>query len=246
MRLPPPSFVASAERMPGARRVTGALSPRRIGWVTARGAYLAAGEEGAVVDRPTLPTRPRGRDDAAPGPHGSARSPRERSRAPEAERSRPRRVDVREWLSGLRISGFVVIMLGLVVLGTLVLVPTVGTYMEQRQRILALQNAVALSQSEVADLESQRERWSDPAYITTQARERLYYTLPGEVVYLIDDDLPASATPQEQPDVSQDVEQTRTDWMSQLVRSVTSAGAAQVVVPSIGVPDPAPTPAPTP
>ena len=137
-------------------------------------------------------------------------------------------------------------MLGLVVLGTLVLVPTVGTYMEQRQRILALQNAVALSQSEVADLESQRERWSDPAYITTPARGRRYYARAGGVVYLIDDELPASATPQEQQDVSQDVEQTRTDWMSQLVRSVTSAGAAQVVVPSIGVPDPAPTPAPTP
>jgi cell division protein FtsB len=144
----------------------------------------------------------------------------------------------------VRVSGFVVIMLGLVVLGTLVLVPTVGTYMDQRQQIQALRNAVALSQSEVADLQSQRERWSDPAYITTQARERLYYTMPGEVVYLIDDDLPASAAPQEQQDVSQDVGQTRTDWMSQLVRSVTSAGSAQVAVPAIGVPDPDPAPTP--
>jgi cell division protein FtsB len=159
-----------------------------------------------------------------------------------ASRARAPRVDVREWLGGLRISGFVVIMLGLVVLGTFVLVPTVGTYMNQRQQIQALQNAVALSQNEVADLQSQRERWSDPAYITTQARERLFYTMPGEVVYLIDDDLPASRAPQEQQDVSQDVGPTRTDWMSQLVRSVTSAGAAQVAAPTIGVPDPAPTP----
>ncbi|WP_231901787.1 FtsB family cell division protein [Microbacterium sp. T32] len=156
--------------------------------------------------------------------------------------ARAPRVDVREWLGGLRISGFVVIMLGLVVLGTFVLVPTVGTYMNQRQQIQALQSAVALSRNEVADLQSQRERWSDPAYITTQARERLFYTMPGEVVYLIDDDLPASQAPQEQQDVSQDVGQTRTDWMSQLVRSVTSAGAAQVAAPTIGVPDPAPTP----
>jgi cell division protein FtsB len=149
---------------------------------------------------------------------------------------------VREWLGKVRISGFVVIMLGLVVLGTFVLVPTVGTYMDQRQQIQALENAVALSQSEVADLQSQRERWSDPAYITTQARERLYYTMPGEVVYLIDDDLPASAALQEQADVSGDVSQTRTDWMAQFVRSLTSAGAAQVVVPTIGVPDPTPAP----
>lgn len=155
-------------------------------------------------------------------------------------------MDVRDWLGKVRVSGFVVIMLGLVVLGTFVLVPTVGTYMDQRQQIQALESAVSLSQSEVADLQSQRERWSDPAYITTQARERLYYTMPGEVVYLIDDDLPASAALQEQGDVSGDVGQTRTDWMSQLVRSVTSAGAAQVVAPTIGVPDPTPAPEATP
>jgi cell division protein FtsB len=206
------------------------------------------------VDRPTLPS-PRGRNETPTPPKekdrrrrpGATRQPPTRAAASErATEPGARRVDVREWLGGLRISGFVVIMLGLVVLGTFVLVPTVGTYMNQRQQIQALRSAVALSQSEVADLQSQRERWSDPAYITTQARERLFYTMPGEVVYLIDDDLPASAAPQEQQDVSQDVGQTRTDWMAQLVRSVTSAGAAQVAAPVIGVPDPASGSAPTP
>jgi len=219
------------------------------------------------VDRPTLP--PRGpASGGAPGPTGKgakpkspasriaktptassagkARSQASASKRPAPSTARPaaaqRRVDVRGWLGGIRVSGFVVIMLGLVVLGTFVLVPTVGTYMDQRQQIQALKSAVALSQSEVADLQSQRERWSDPAYITTQARERLYYTMPGEVVYLIDDDLPASAALQEQADVSGDVSQTRTDWMSQFMRSLTSAGSAQVAVPTVGVPDPTPTP----
>jgi cell division protein FtsB len=220
------------------------------------------------VDRPTLP--PRGSASEGPsGAKGKAASGRgakpkgaktpaaktARTKAPVAKPQpaspkRPvaaqRRVDVRGWLGGIRVSGFVVIMLGLVVLGTFVLVPTVGTYMDQRQQIQALKSAVALSQSQVADLQAQRERWSDPAYITTQARERLYYTMPGEVVYLIDDDLPASTALQEQPDVSEDVGQTRTDWMSQFMRSLTSAGAAQVVVPTVGVPDPTPAPASTP
>ncbi|MFF7683607.1 septum formation initiator family protein [Microbacterium sp. NPDC007973] len=201
------------------------------------------------VDRPTLPPR----KTTAPRPPAGKKAPRRqpdptasrRPTAPPRSVSGPR-VDVREWLGKVRISGFVVIMLGLVVLGTFVLVPTVGTYMDQRQQIQALRSAVALSQSEVADLQTQRERWSDPAYIRTQARERLGYTFPGEVVYLIDNDLPASATPQEQADVSEDVGQTRTDWMAQLVRSVAASGAAQVAVPSlqIGVPDPAPTEAP--
>lgn len=164
-------------------------------------------------------------------------------------RTRPvrRPVDVRDWLGGIRLSGFMVIMLGLVVLAAFVLVPTIGTYVDQRQQIAALEAAVELSREEVADLEAQRARWSDPAYITTQARERLYYVRPGEVVYLVDNDLPAELAPQEQAPVSDDVEQTRTDWMSQLVRSVTEAGLSQTVKPpTIGVPDPTPSPTPTP
>jgi cell division protein FtsB len=150
-------------------------------------------------------------------------------------------VDVRAWLGGIRLSGFMVIMLGLVVLAAFVLVPTIGTYVDQRQQIAALESAVELSREEVADLEAERQRWSDPAYITTQARERLYYVRPGEVVYLVDNDLPPELAPQEQEPVSEDVEQTRTDWMSQLVRSVTEAGLAPTVaVPTIGVPDPTP------
>ncbi|GAA5029074.1 septum formation initiator family protein [Microbacterium fluvii] len=146
-----------------------------------------------------------------------------------ARRQAPRRVDVRGWLGGIRLSGFTVIMLGLVVLAAFVLVPTVGTYVDQRQQVAALQQQVVLAQDEVAALEEQRERWRDPAYITTQARERLYYVKPGEVVFLVDDDLPESATPQEEAPVSAEVEATRTDWMSQLVRSVTEAGLAQSV-----------------
>ncbi|MEU1970073.1 septum formation initiator family protein [Microbacterium sp. NPDC019599] len=173
-------------------------------------------------------------------------APPSRTRPPVRER---RPVDVRGWLGGIRLSGFMVIMLGLVVLAAFVLVPTIGRYVDQRQQIAALVAAVELSQEQVADLEAERDRWTDPAFITTQARERLYYVKPGEVVYLVDNDLPAAQVPQEETPVSEDLQETRTDWMSQLVRSVTAAGLAQTVrAPSIGVPDQAPseTPAETP
>lgn len=165
-----------------------------------------------------------------------------RTRRP-AVAERPRQVDVRGWLGGIRLSGFMVIMMGLVVLAAFVLVPTIGTYVAQRQQITALQSAVQVGEDEVADLEAERARFKDPAYITTQARERLYYVRPGEVVYLVDNDLPAAQAPQEQTKVSATVRQTRTDWMSQLLRSVTAAGLSQTVTaPTIGVPDPTPTP----
>ncbi|KHK98990.1 septum formation initiator [Microbacterium mangrovi] len=139
-------------------------------------------------------------------------------------------MDVRGWLGGLRLSGFTVIMLGLVILAVCVLVPTVSTYVGQQQQIAALQHSVRVTKDDVAALDQERSRWNDPAYITTQARERLYYVKPGDVVYLVIDDLPAARLPQEQRAVSRSVEQTRTDWTSQLVASIAAAGTARVAV----------------
>jgi cell division protein FtsB len=178
-------------------------------------------------------------------------APPSRTPGTSAPRRRPvagrRPVDVRAWLGGIRLSGFMVIMMGLVVLAAFVLVPTIGTYVDQRQQVAALEAAVQLSRDEVAELESQRERWEDPAYITTQARERLYYVKPGEIVYLVDDDLPPELEPQEQQPVSDELEAADSDWMSKLVRSVTEAGLAQTVSPlTVGVPDPQPATTPAP
>ncbi len=149
-----------------------------------------------------------------------------------AAAGRQRLVDVGDWVGGLRLSGFTVIMLGLVILGALVLVPTVGTYLDQRAQIAALEEAVQVGADEVEALEAERDQWRDPAYITTEARERLYYHFPGEVVYLIDDDLPDSALPGDTAAVSDEVVQTHTDWMSQFVRSLVASGSARTAVPA--------------
>lgn len=155
----------------------------------------------------------------------------QRPTAPSSSAGAPQRVpvDVREWVGGIRFSAFTGIMLGLVVLAVFTLVPTVGTYIDQRQQIAALEQSVQVSTDEVATLQAERERWADPAYVTSQARSRLYYKKPGEVVYLVDNDLPATAIPQEQAAVSDEVQETTDDWMAQLVRSVTGAGLAQTV-----------------
>ena len=175
----------------------------------------------------------------------AATRPGSRASGPEAG---ARRVDVRGWLGGVRLSGFMVVMMSLVVLAAFVLVPTFGNFVQQRQTIAALEASVVAGQDEVERLTQQQERWGDPAYITTQARERLYYMRPGEVVYLVVNDLPADLQPTDEKPVSADVIETPTDWMTQMLASVTTAGLAQTVTaPTIGVPDPAPsteTPAP--
>ncbi|WP_456285740.1 septum formation initiator family protein [Microbacterium sp. JZ70] len=156
------------------------------------------------------------------------------SAPPSAVRGRGRAdgrpVDVRGWLGGIRLSGFTVIMLGLVVLAAFVLVPTASTYLEQRQRIAFLQEAVQVSQDEVDALERERSRWQDPAYITTQARERLFYGFPGEVVYIVENDLEEADQPREPDPVSAEVEEAEHDWMGQMLRSVVAAGLTENAV----------------
>jgi cell division protein FtsB len=158
------------------------------------------------------------------------------------------RADAREWLGGIRFSGFAAIMLGLVVLAVLVLAPTVSTYVEQRQKIAALQESVQVTREEIAELERERDRWNDPAFITAQARERLYYVKPGEVSFLIVDDLDEAEVPRDPEPVSADVEERAADWMGGLLRSIVGAGTAETAMEiTIGVPDePEPTETPAP
>lgn len=170
---------------------------------------------------PPSPSRPAG--DASPSERSGADRAGRRP-APARRAGGTPRVDVREWASGIRLSAFSVIMLSLVVLGAWVLVPTLGTFIDQRQKIAALEASVQVSQGEIDDLVAERERWADPAYITTQARERLYYVKPGEVVYLVDNDLDPSQLPREQEPVSDTLEEKASDWMPQLLRTVVSAG----------------------
>ncbi|MGO2747641.1 FtsB family cell division protein [Microbacterium sp.] len=166
-----------------------------------------------------------------PAPLSAPSAPAGQS-AQAGQRRQGAQVDVREWASGIRLSGFMVIMLSLVILGAWVLVPTLGTYIDQRQKIAALEASVQVSAEQIKALEQEQERWEDPAYITTQARERLYYVKPGEVVYLVDNDLDPASLPQEQAPVSENLTETPADWMPQLLRSVTGAGLAQNASPA--------------
>ncbi|MGR0221921.1 septum formation initiator family protein [Agromyces sp. ZXT2-6] len=149
-----------------------------------------------------------------------------------------------DWLAGIRFSGFSIIMMGVLVLAVVVLAPSIAAYAEQRQQIAELKAEVALQEAEVARLTEQRERWNDETYIVTQARERLYYVLPGEVSYLVIDDRSPEALANADRTVSREVTEQRGDWMQTMLRSVMTAGLAPA--PSDAPAEPAPAdPAPS-
>lgn len=143
-------------------------------------------------------------------------------------RSGAEAIDVRGWLGGVRLSGFMAIMLALIVLAVFVLMPTLATYLDQRQRIAALEEAVKVGKDTVEQLEVERDRWQDPAFVTTQARERLFFVMPGEIVYLVDNDIESeeAEVPPTGP-VSADVTNDDGDWMARAARSVTESGLSR-------------------
>lgn len=136
---------------------------------------------------------------------------------------------VKEWLEASRLTVFTALMASLVILGALVLVPTVGTYVDQQRQIALLKEQIAVSEAELAQLQTDRDRWSDPVYITTQARERLYFVHPGELVFLIANDIDMDRLREVDVQLNPEISHTETDWSTQLLRSLVTVGTSGTV-----------------
>ena len=83
------------------------------------------------------------------------------------------------WLSNIRLSSFTIMILGLLVLGVIVLAPSLKLLIQQRSQIARLERSVAQQKHGVTCLKGQVARWDDPAYIEAQARNRLLFVFPA-------------------------------------------------------------------
>jgi cell division protein FtsB len=163
--------------------------------------------------------------------------------AKQGGRPRTERVAVRlpgeaplgRWLRSIRLSGFAIIALGLIVGCVVVLAPSLRVYIAQRQQIAQLQSQVKEARGSLTRLANQKARWSDPNYIEAQARSRLNYVFPGEYSYLVVNDVPSAKTSNGQP-ISDKLQTTQVDWVESMLSSVFTAGltnktVAQLVAP---------------
>ncbi|MBX3098442.1 MAG: septum formation initiator family protein [Salinibacterium sp.] len=163
------------------------------------------------------------------------------ARRPKTERQAvrlPEETAPEHWLRTIRLSGFTVLMLGLLILAIIVLAPNLRILIEQRQQLTALQAAVDRASSSVDDLNADVARWSDPAYIESQARERLFYVFPGDLSYLVVGDDSGPTTSNGQP-ISDQIQTTKVDWVRTLLSSIYTAGLTdappdEIVAPVIG------------
>ena len=121
-------------------------------------------------------------------------------------------------LLSLQASGFIVTILALLVAGVVILSPSLRILAEQQQEIAQLRADLEQTQQEVFDLEEQRDRWKDPSFVETQARERLMFVYPGDITYLVIDDL---GDDEDDTDtvISQNIVAAKTDWREALLSS---------------------------
>jgi cell division protein FtsB len=140
----------------------------------------------------------------------------------------PEETESRQWLRGIRLSGFTVMMLAIIVLAVIVLAPGLRTVVEQQQQIAALKESVRQEQLAVNTLEANIDRWKDPAYIEAEARNRLLYVFPGDITYLVIDDHESTAAT-DLP-ISDRIQSTKVDWTRSLLSSVISAGTTKQTV----------------
>jgi len=74
----------------------------------------------------------------------------------------------------------------------LLLILPVSNYLHQRGQIEDLQRQIAQKQASIEELQDQNDLLDDPAYIKAQARDRLNYIEPGEKMYVVANNDPAS------------------------------------------------------
>jgi cell division protein FtsB len=94
--------------------------------------------------------------------------------------------------SRLRFTPRAAVLAVLVVALLFYLLVPLRTYMQQRSRLNQLSNQVELLQRQNAQLETRIDRYKDPGYLESLARDCLGMVKPGEIPFLI---VPKGGTP---------------------------------------------------
>lgn len=90
-------------------------------------------------------------------------------------------------LRAVKLNSVTVSIILVIVAGTFLISSDVQAFLNQRRQIAEVELSIEQAKQAVDDMQAERDRWQDPVYIRSQARDRLYYVLPGEVSYLVMD-----------------------------------------------------------
>lgn len=112
---------------------------------------------------------------------------------------------------------------------------TLHAWWEQRGEIQATKAEIAMRKQAIVDLQDQKARWDDPAYVKQQARERFGWVMPGEVGYRV---IGSDGRVQgEVPTLDAPATASTTEWYDKLWGSVEQAGKKPTAAKTTPVPD---------
>ena len=129
----------------------------------------------------------------------------------------------------------------LIIGSVLVIGPKLSEYFTMQTQIAQLQAKLDEAKKNLEEVTAEKKRWDDPVFIRAQARDRLFYVVPGEISYLVldADGLNLSDTSgtvgamlaqkKNSGDFSQSISTTKRDWAKGIMQSVIQAGLDQPV-----------------
>jgi cell division protein FtsB len=138
-----------------------------------------------------------------------------------------------------RLNSYTLAMLVVMLIGVLTLAPSLQLLFEQRRDIADYQALVEQAKAELEGMKEERLRWDDEFYVRSQARDRLYFVMPGEVSFLVMDaegidvsDTSGSvgamlAEQRRGSGFSQEVVASKASWVELILESALRAGLEQ-------------------
>ena len=122
---------------------------------------------------------PRGR--TGPGRTPAARRAAEARAAAAAAADRLARIDPR---ANPRLTGRAAVLVLVVAVLVVSFASSLKAYLQQRDHIDELRAQIAERSQRIDELQTEKERWKDPAFVEKEARQRFGYVMPGETAYV--------------------------------------------------------------
>ena len=119
------------------------------------------------------------------------------------------------------------------------LAPELQIWYTQQVTIADLKKQNEDTRNALDQMKDDLKRWDDPAYVRAQARNRLFYVMPGEISFLVMDSNKVSANDlsgtvgsalakaRNTSSVTKKISTTKSNWTANLVETVVRAGLEQ-------------------
>jgi len=178
-------------------------------------------------------TRAGSRGRARPGAPGRGHKPAPQPARGQARRGRATAVAAErdEERQRSRLTGRAAILVLVLAVLAVSYASSLRAYLQQRGEIEDLQTQIDERNSAIEELEQEKERWEDPAYVAQQARARFGYVEPGETPFVVLGENGDPLSSSELDDPAEIGSAEKRTWYDEMWESVEVAGDPPTRIP---------------